>query len=171
MLVTSALITKTVCYFLLKSSILTRRRSYELLGEDRAHVQHLSILRFLCAVWIWKYGYRAVCCMFSPCMLFKSENSIQIKSICKISMLFLDLIACSFQWCTCFWCKSKNMYRKMDTSIHRNSSCIQPPFSAVRNQLAGKQSAAFKRVLNSGLGTTLRFYIYSVFVRNFCICF
>jgi hypothetical protein len=34
---------------------------------------------------------------------------------------------------------------KMDRAIHQNCACIQPPFSAVRTQLTGNQSAPFER--------------------------
>ncbi len=42
----------------------------------------------------------------------------------------------------------------MGKTIHGNCACIQPPFSAYRTQLAGKQSAQFERAENSGLETT-----------------
>jgi hypothetical protein len=37
------------------------------------------------------------------------------------------------------------MYRKMDPTILRNCTCIQPAFLAYRTQLTGKPSAAFDR--------------------------
>ncbi len=55
----------------------------------------------------------------------------------------------------------------MDKAIHRNCACIQTSFSAYKTELTGKPSAPFERVLNSGLLTTLRSYIYFVFVHAF----
>jgi hypothetical protein len=47
------------------------------------------------------------------------------------------------------------MFRKMDATIHGNSACIQPAFSAVRKtQLTGNKSAAFERALNTSLEAT-----------------
>jgi hypothetical protein len=61
------------------------------------------------------------------------------------------------------------MYRKMDITIRRNCACIQLAFSAYMTQLTKKQSAAFERAQNVGIGTTLRFYVYFVFVHDFCL--
>jgi hypothetical protein len=47
----------------------------------------------------------------------------------------------------------------MEEALHGNSACIQPLFSVVRTQLAGKQSPPFERALNSSLETALRFLI------------
>jgi hypothetical protein len=58
------------------------------------------------------------------------------------------------------------MYRKMEETIHGNSACIQPPFSAFRTQLTGNPSPPFERAEKSRLETTYRFYIYFVFVHD-----
>ncbi len=83
-----------------------------------------------------------------------------------MSMLFLDEISCSFQWCTWFCVKSNMVCRKMHKTVHGNWSCIQHQFSAHRTQLRGKPSAPFERAENSGLATTHRFYIYCIFVQE-----
>jgi hypothetical protein len=53
------------------------------------------------------------------------------------------------------------MLRKMEEeeAIHENYICIQPPFSAVRNQFTGKQSTPFERALSSALQAIWTFYI------------
>jgi hypothetical protein len=62
-------------------------------------------------------------------------------------------------------------YRKIDKTIHGNSACIQPPFSFLgyRTQLSRKQSEPFEITWNFGAKTTLEFYIYFLFVHNFCL--
>ncbi len=57
----------------------------------------------------------------------------------------------------------------MDKTIHQNWSSIQSAFSANMTQLTGKSSAPFEIVLDVGLETTLRFYIYFVFAQDFCL--
>jgi hypothetical protein len=50
----------------------------------------------------------------------------------------------------------------MNIKLHGNCACIQPPFSAYRTQLTGKESVPFKRMLNFGLETytDLKFTLY-----------
>jgi hypothetical protein len=50
------------------------------------------------------------------------------------------------------------MYRKMSKTLHGSCASIQPPFSAYRTALAGKQSPPFGRAGNFGLETKWRFY-------------
>ncbi len=65
---------------------------------------------------------------------------------------------CSFQWCSCFCFKSDIicLQEKIGNIIHRNSSCIQPLFSAYRTQLTRKPCVPFERALHSSLEKTLR---------------
>jgi hypothetical protein len=48
-----------------------------------------------------------------------------------------------------FCCKSNIIY--VQETIHGSSACIQPPNSATKTQLTGKQSAPFERALNFGI--------------------
>jgi hypothetical protein len=62
------------------------------------------------------------------------------------------------------------MYRKMEQTLHGSCASIQPPFSAYRTGLKGKQSAPFERALNNVLETTytdLPFTFYLTMISAF----
>jgi hypothetical protein len=100
------------------------------------------MLRFVCM------GGMPICipaCLYSHAL--QGQKSHRNKTKYKISMLFLDQNYIFFPMVHFFCCTSNIMYRRMDKTIHRNSACIQPAFSANMTKLTGKQSASFERPL------------------------
>ncbi len=58
------------------------------------------------------FAYLPVC-MYTQPMLFRKRDPKQIETMFEEEKLFLDQsFSCSFDWCTCFSCKSNIMYRK-----------------------------------------------------------
>jgi hypothetical protein len=78
-------------------------------------------------------------------MLFKSRNCIQIRSSCKMLMLFLNQYFMFFLMLHLFFCKSNNMYKKMDKAIHGNCAYTQSAFSAYRSQIRGKNKFTIRK--------------------------
>ncbi len=76
---------------------------------------------------------------------------LQIKTKCKMSMLFLDPNFTFFPMVLTVFAVPSQIsctYRKMDKTIYRNCPSIQHAASAYMTQLTGKPSAPFERAYN-----------------------